>query len=1226
MYSRLFTYCFAVAFSMTAFAQADRGTITGTVVDPAGAVVANATIQIRNLGTAAFYPSATSGTGNYTVAQLPAGNYELQVIATGFKQYNRSPLAVQVAQTIRVDVSLEVGSAAESITVTDQVSLLKTESGELSHNVTASTMNSLPILGVGTTAAGSSGIRNPNAVLRLIPGTYWAPNADIRINGAPSNTQSYRIEGQESANTGTPGTPSQSQPSVDAIQEMAVQTSNYAAEFGQAGGGYVNITMKSGTNAFHGSAYDYFVNEALNAATPFTDNGKGGNLRPSARRNDYGVTFGGPIRIPKVYDGKDKSFFFFNWEQFRETIAVNSQRQTVPTLAYRAGDFSTAIPSTGARSIANTVGGTLVEGQIFDPLNFQVINGSTVRQQFVGNKIPVSRFDPVAVKVQNLVPLPQGPLKDALQDNYVNSYPSSRITQIPSLKLDQSIGTKGKLSFFWQFTKSTSPISPTLGQSDGLPDPITTAIGTFVTAPLYRVNYDHTLTPTMLLHLGAGFRETNFYVPSVETNGSETNYDVEKELGLKGGITHRFFSPMTGMLATNGTGGLKNIGSAAGTRNVTQSPTFNASLTWVKNNHSFKFGSEFRTEGYPVDSVANTDGNFAFSAAQTGQPFQTAAFTGGANVGFGYASFLLGGANSATIANPTNPRLGKKQLGMFAQDTWKITRKLTFDYGIRYDYSTYLQEQYGRAPFFSPTTVHPTLGILGASVYDGNGTGRCNCTLAKNYPLGFAPRLGLAYQVNSKTVVRMGFGIVYSGTAQHNNSAGGLAGSSSQINAPSFGEPALQLANGIPASSRPTPWPNYNAAQFPSLAPTPGVGPVFMDQNAGRPARQYQWSIGVQRELSSNLVIEAAYVANRGVWWQAPGLVDFNAIQASTLAKYNLNLDNAADRTLLAGTLTANSAAARGFLRPYAGFPTGQTVAQSLRPFPQYSGANPTAPSIPSYWNPLGKTWYDSLQVKATKRLSHGLSLNSTFTWSRALALGSEREPNPGTTGSAVFNDIYNRQNNKFLSVYDIPFQFIVSANYQTPRLQAGHRALRATLSDWTYSVVLIYQSGVPIAVPTAQNTPALQNLVFQGTFAERVPGQPLFTVDPNCHCYDPQKTLLLNPKAWADPAAGHFGTSSAYYTDYRQQRRPNESMNFGRTFRMTERVTLNVRAEFSNILNRAFWNYPTATNAKAVTAVRPNGTYSSGFGWLNPVQLGGVGGPPNISPRSGTLVARVTF
>jgi hypothetical protein len=1206
---------------MSAFGQADRGTITGTIVDPAGAAVANVPLEIRNVETGALYQTASSDTGNYTVGQLPAGQYELSVTASGFKAYKRGPLTVQVAQTIRVDVPLEIGSATESITVNAQASLLKTESGELSHTVAAAGMNTLPILSIGSTNAGSSGIRNPNAVLRLIPGTYWAPNSDVRINGAPSNTQSYRIEGQEAMNTGTPGTPAQNQPSVDSIQEMAIQTSNFAAEYGQVGGGYINITMKSGTNQFHGSAYDYFVNEFLNAGTPFTDNGNGGNLRPQQRRNDYGATFGGPVVIPKLYNGRDKTFFFFNWEQFRETIEVNNQRQTVPTPAYRGGDFAAAIPANGRVIGTDPLGNRMVEGMIYDPATTQTINGQSVRTQFPNNAIPVDKFDPIAVKIQNLIPLPKGPLAASLVNNYINPYPSSRVTEIPSVKIDQSIGSKGKLSFFWQRTNTTSAISPTLGQSDGLPDPITTAIGTFAPAPLYRLNYDHTLTPTLLLHLGAGYRVTDFYVPSVTTSGALTNYDAEAELGLKGGITHRFFPPMSGMLAGNGTGGMKNIGSAAGTRNYTQSPTFNASLSWVKSNHSIKFGSEFRTEGYPVVSVANTDGTYTFAQATTGQPFQNANVNG-ANVGFGYASFLLGQVSSVTIANPTNPRLGKKQFGAYVQDTWKITRKFTFDYGLRYDYSTYLQEQYGRAPFFSATTVQPLAGLLGASVYDGHGTGRCNCTLAHNYPYGIAPRLGLAYQINAKTVFRAGFGVVYSGTEQHNNAGGGLAGSSATTPSAVFGSPITTLSNGIPVSFRPAAWPTYSASQFPTSFPTPGPGPVFMDQNAGRPARQYQWSIGVQREFGKDLVVEAAYVANRGIWWQAPGAININAISQSQLDHYGLSLNNAADRALLNSFLNSASAIARGFGRPYGGFPLTQTVAQSLRPYPQYT-------TISNYWNPLGDTWYNSLQTKVTKRLSHGLTLNSTFTWSRALANGGEREPNPGTTGNAVFNDVFNRGLNKYLSSFDIPFQFIVSVNYQTPRVNFSHSVVNYALSDWTLGTVLIYQSGQPIAAPIAQGStadPSLNALVFQNTFANRVPGQPLFTVDPNCHCYDPQKTLLTNAAAWVDPPPGQFSSSAAYYTDYRTQRRPNESINFGRTFRFKERVSLNIRAEFTNMFNRAFWNNPTATNAKLPVSYNQNGTISAGFGYLNPVQLGSVGGPPIISPRNGTLVGRVTF
>jgi hypothetical protein len=320
--------CFVV-LAVYAFAQSDRGTITGTVSDPAGAVVANAPIQAKNLGTGVEYSSATSTTGNYTLLQLPPGTYQVNVNVPGFKKYLRSGLTVEVAQTLRVDISLEVGSASESVTVTESASLLRTESGELSHNVDVKHMDDLPILGIGGTLSGSAGIRNPMAMVTVIPGSTFVPNALVRINGTPANSQAFRIEGQDASNTGTPGVPAQTQPSVDAIQEVAIQTSNYAAEYGQVGGGMFNVTMRSGANQFHGSAYDYYVNEILNAGNPFVTGSPQGNPRPRARRNDYGFTAGGPVWIPKVYDGHDKTFFFFNWEQFRETTSFKPSPSTL---------------------------------------------------------------------------------------------------------------------------------------------------------------------------------------------------------------------------------------------------------------------------------------------------------------------------------------------------------------------------------------------------------------------------------------------------------------------------------------------------------------------------------------------------------------------------------------------------------------------------------------------------------------------------------------------------------------------------------------------------------------------------------------------------------------------------------------------------------------------------------------------------------------------------------
>ena len=1225
MRSVLIVVCYFLIV-ITAVAQSDRGTITGTVSDPAGAVIANAPIQAKNVETGVVYEGATSTTGNYTLAQLPVGNYQVTVALAGFKKYTRSGLTVQIAQTLRIDVTLEVGATSDSVTVTEAATLLKTESGELSHNVEAKSLDELPILGIGGTLSGSAGIRNPYSVVQLIPGTTFIPNSLVRINGTPGNSQSFRIEGQDASNTGTPGVPAQTQPGVDAIQEIAVQTSNFAAEYGQVGGGVFNVTMKSGTNQFHGSAYDYFVNEVFNAGNPFTNN-PAGNPRARARRNDYGFTVGGPVWIPKVYNGKDKTFFFFSWEQFRETTEINNQFQTIPIAAYKAGDFSCAIPGACAPGTPHIIGNDplgrqVLEGMIFDPSsNTTAANGLVYRNQFPNNKIPVTSFDPVAAKIQALFPSPIGPTPNGLTNNYLQAYGSHRTTEVPSIKVDQTIGPKGKLSFFYQRTKTANPDGNTIfGRSDGLPDPLTEALGTFQNAPLYRLNYDHSLSPTMLLHLGAGYRSNYFLVPSVTRTGEITNYDAEAQLGLKGGMSHTWFPTISGLLSTNGTGGMKTVGSESGTNQITQNPTFNANVTSVRNNHTFKFGSEFQTQGYPPKVNGNTLGTYTFNAAETGQPFQNVP-VGGFLSGFGYASFLLGQVDTISISRLTTPRMGKKQFGMYAQDTWKVTRKLTLDYGLRYDYSTYLREQYGRAPEFSPTTPNPAVGgRLGAAIYDGNsGPGRCNCDIAHNYPFAFGPRLGVAYQINPKTVFRAGFGIVYGGTATNNNAASGLAGSSATTPPASFGFPVTTLAVGFPSVYYPPLWPNTNAGQFPTSAPNPGVfGGAFMDQNSGRPARQYQWSVGLQREIFKDMVVEASYVANRGVWWQAPALLNLNANTQASLAAYGLDINSAADRTLLSSQIGSAAVIAKGFKLPYAGFPSTQLLAQALRPFPQFT-------TIPIYWDPLGKSWFDSLQIKATKRFSHGLSFLSTFTWSKSLDIGSEiGEPNPGTTGNAIFNDVFNRNSNKYLSRYDQPYLFNISLNYTTPSIHEN-KILSFAMRDWTFGAFLQYSSGTPIPVPAANSS--LNNYLFQGaSFANRVPGQPLTTVDLNCHCYDPNSTFVLNPKAWVDPAPGQFGSSAGYYNDYRTQRRPVENMNLGRTFRIKERASFNIRMELTNVFNRAFWSDPTASNANAAQTRLANGNTSAGFGKILTTTPTAFGSVANLLPRQGVIVGRFTF
>jgi hypothetical protein len=1198
--------------AIAAFAQSDRGTITGTVADPAGAVVANATVEAKNTGTGVVYPVTTTATGNYTIAQLPAGTYEVSVTVPGFKKYNRPGLLLLVEQTLRIDATLEVGAATESVTVNEAASLLNTESAELSHDVPTKNMDDLPILGIGASQAGSAGIRNPYAVTQLIPGTAWSADAYVRVNGAPNSTQSLRIEGMDASNSGTPGTAAMNQPSVDSIQEYAIQTSNFAAEYGQVGGGYFNATMKSGTNQFHGSAYDYFVNEVLNAGTPYTGAAAGtGNPRARNRRNDYGFTLGGPVWIPKVYNGRNKTFFFFNWEQYREHVNINNQLETVPTAQYLAGNFSQAL--IGNPIGTDPLGRPIYQNEIYDPNTQRTAQtGQVIRDPFPNQTIPLSRFDPISAKIQALFPQPLGPFANAVVNNYEPNIPTSRITEIPAVKIDQVIGAKGRLSGFWQRTDTSAPLSFTFGMVDGLPDPLDTNRGTFITAPLYRLNYDYSLRPTVLLHFGAGYRATNFVDPTLNEEGKPPNYNAQQQLGLVGGTTHVFFPDFAGLCnpgpgtgSCTGQGGMQIFGSSFYATATTQSPSFNTSLAWVQDNHTFKFGSEFRTEGYLSTGLTSTSGSYTFAPDQTSLPYLNGTTLAGLTPGFGYASFLLGDVKQVVVANPVVPRKGKSQFGVYAQDSWKITRKLTFDYGVRYDYSTYLTEEHGRMPDFSATIPNPVVGnIPGGAIFEGNLPGHCDCRFAKNYPWAGAPRLGLAYQINSKTVFRTGFGIVYNGTEANDNASAG--NSTNTVVTPNFGGAITTLAAGIPSSFNPPPWPNLAPGQYNPTTTPVASGALLIDENSGRPARQYQWSAGFQRQIARDLAVDVAYVGNRGMWWYSPGLINLNAIPISRLNAVGLNINTQA--ALLISPLSSPAVIAAGFGGlPYAGFPVSQSLGQALRPFPQFTTIN-------SYWDPLGDTWYEALQVKTTKRLSHGLSFVSTFTWQKSLDAASE-SGDPLTGANGLINDVFNRPNQKTISAYNQPLLSNISLSYITPKLN-GNKLLSYIARDWTYGTFLQYASGMPIPVPTANNN--LSSALFQTTFTDRVPGVPLYTVNLNCHCYDPNTTFALNPAAWVNPPAGQFGTAAAYYSDYRYQRRPTENMNLGRTWRVQERFTFNIRMEFTDVFNRGHWANPTATNAQATQTRLANGDTASGFGYMNATA--------GAAPRNGLLVGRFTF
>jgi len=1177
----------ACFFALSTFAQSDRGTITGTVADASGAMIPSAPVEIRNVETGAIYQAGTSGTGNYTLTQLPAGKYELTVTVPGFKKFVRTNIQVNVAETYRVDVGLEVGSNTDSVTVTETAALLKTESGELSHTVTTATMNNLPVMGIGS-SAGSSGIRNPYAVVQLLPGTTYSPDVAIRVNGLPANTQAMRIEGQDATN-GWYSAQSQTQGSVDAMQEFAVQTSNYAAELGQAGGGLFNITMRSGTNQFHGGAFDYFVNEFLNAGTPFTNDGSGRLLRPRQRRNDWGFSLGGPVILPKLYNGHNKAFFFFNFEHYGETTVTNNVSTTVPTLAYRAGDFSKAL--TGRNLGTDGLGRAILENTVYDPNSDFISNGLRYRNPYDQNVIPSTNLDSVATKIQNLIPLPLGPAASQLTNNYLPTFTNPKYTLIPSTKIDYQVSSRTKISGFWSLNRQENP------NNGVMPAPIRSSQPRLVNSNTYRVNFDQTITPTLLLHFGVGYVTTHI-------NDHSDRFDSVQQLGFTG--TYSTLFPVIGGLSGAQGGMAAGMGPGNQIHLIYRKPTGNTSLTWVRNNHTLKFGGEYMVNGYQMFQETYTNGWLTYSPNETGLPALSGVSLA-STVGYSYASFLLGAVDNGFNAVPVVNHMGAHSISGFAQDSWKVTHKLTIDYGLRYDFSTYLQDGNGYYLIFSPSTPNPNAGgRLGAIIGEGSGGGRCNCSYSKNYPFAFGPRAGVAYQITPKTVLRVGGGVSYYKT--DNNNLGLSSVSQYAYTTASYGDPAYLTRNGMPYKLT---FPNFDPGQglFPGVL---GSAPQQQDQNAGRPARQLQWSMGVQREVMRNLVVEATYVGNRGVWWNSGGLICPNCLTPQQLTKSGLDLNSATDRTLLASPISSGNASARGFFSPYAGFPTTATVAQTLRPFPQYGNlAN-------WHWVPIGDTWYESLQLKATKRLTHGLEFGSAFTWAKQLTSGVEDDFGRG--GGVVVNDVFNRRNQKALSSYDQPFQFVISGSYTTPRWSrsgAGLKAVSWLARDWQIGALLRYASGLPIAAPSSTNS--LATYLFQGTLFNRVPGVPLFTQDLNCHCFDPNKTFVLNPAAWSNPAAGQWGTAAAYYNDYRYQRRPVENLSLGRNFRIKERASFQVRAEFTNVFNRTEATNPTATNALATQSKTTAGATIAGFGYINTAAV-------FSAPRQGQLVARFSF
>jgi hypothetical protein len=869
--------------SVAAFAQGDRGTINGTVSDPVKAVIPNAAVMASDVDTGAQYRTVTTETGNYTLPNLPSGYYTLTIEAAGFNKYIQQGVRVLVAQTERVDVVLELGSASESVTVNADATLLATETAEQSYNIGTDRVDNLPI-NFQERLRNSIGfvMLTPGATLNLTAGEY---RTNVFVNG--SSTYGLRIEGQEAGSQMYPAGADGMLPSVEALQEVSLQTSNFAAEYGEAGGGLFNFTTRSGTNGFHGSGYEYFGDEFLNAGLPFTNAGNGHLVRPRSRRGDFGASAGGPVVIPKYYNGRNKTFFFLNYEHYRERGTQTGSTGAVPTVKMRNGDFSEIL--TGRTLNTDPLGRGILENTIYDPGTTRTVNGSVVRDPFPGNIIPASLFDPVALKVQALIPQPTFP---GIVNNFSETWPVIRDFSNKSVKIDHNVSAKFKVAGFYAKYHYDNNVH-TAG--DGLPITISAARPKHAYTHTSRLNADYSISPTLLLHMGLGWIR-DFQPDSAPPQALQ--YDAVASLGLTGSATTPAGFPRLAGLS-NSFGGSLNLGPTNANQRMIDKPTSVVSLTKVRNNHTFKAGAELRVDQFQDHETIGSQGIYNFTAAESGLPSTNGQSLSGGTVGFPYASFLLGLVDNASVRPPMQVQYRKWVTTLFVQDTWKVTRKLTLDYGLRYERFPADYEVHNRLSEFSPTTPNPSAGgLLGGLLFSGSGPGRCNCSFTKTYPYAFGPRLGVAYQLAPKLVLRGGWGIEYGGSAiigfAGDPATFGVGWEQILFSNPSFGTPALTLRQGLQYSAAQMYTPTYN----PGDLPYPGQNnspPNWWDRNAGRPSRINQWSLGLQYQVTPNLLVEAAYVGNRGVWETAAGLNNINALTPQRLASVGLNINSAAD-------------------------------------------------------------------------------------------------------------------------------------------------------------------------------------------------------------------------------------------------------------------------------------------------------------------------------------------
>lgn len=1090
-------------------AQTITGSVTGSVVDSSGAVIVGARVTLTNTGTSEAQTTASDTAGNFRFLLLPPGTYVLETSNAGFKTFRRDGIIIEADRSLAVPVALAVGQTSETVEVMEGSPLLEPNTSEVGTTIDQQKVMELPL-----------NARNPMGLANLIPAvkgvgyfgnqvlTSWRVGS-INIAGGQALTSAFLLDGVANDKMGD-ASGANTFLTTDSTGEFKIITNSMSAEYGRTTGGVISAISKSGQNAYHGSVFDYLQNTAFNANN-FFNNAARTPLAP-VHQNQFGGSVGGRII-------RDRLFFFGNFEGFIQHLS-NSAIFTAPTPAQRNGDFS-----------ATTAGGKQIV--IYDPgttVPNPAVPGAYIRTAFPGNMIPSTRISPFAKAFFALYPQPN--LPGQVSNLFlIGQTPTSRYTE--GIKLDYLMSSNQRLSFRYTEDRLYETV-PNGSYFDNVLNNDKKTI--YVPRHSAFLSYINTLTPTLVMDLRSSINRDYDQATPWSFYGKNADTNWLSYLQLPKSFINQL-PPKAQQFPGLNVAGLGAYGSAIQDRAAYEWGSV-ASFTKVEGRHTLKAGYQYTLyRGNPYDQAPPS---FAFTAGFTQGPNPT---TASANAGYGMASLELGLPASGSYTYQNSHEYQELDHGLYLQDDWKATQKLTLNLGVRWEYQGPFTDRHDQMTNISLTDTTTANGVTfkGGPIFPGtNGISRGLVEQTWNH---FAPRFGFAYQATSKLVARGGYGIFW--VPERGVLEPGATGYSLQTTM------VTSLNNGItPYNTIADPYPQGLVQPTGSKAGllTNLGGAVSGQLRAVRQGYAQQWNLTLQYSPWNNWLVEAAYLGNKGTHLQS-----FNG-NLNQLNPQYLSLGNALNTQIP---------------NPYLGIiSTGAlstptiTMQQSLLPFPQFTSVST------SYFYP-GASFYNAFTLKVEKRFSQGFSVLLSYANSKLLDGAAATSTVTGGNSSTGILNYYNLLEGEYSkAVQDIPQRLVLTGLWTEPFFKQGSRLERLALGGWNLSTVASFQSGQTLSISATNN--------LGNNRPNVVPG----VSDQVAH---PTLSQWFNTAAFSVPPAFTYGNSSRTIPNVMGPRLINVDLALYKDFVVHERFTIALRGEAFNLANRPDFGNP-ATNASLST------------------------------------------